>query len=120
MKVRGFLAALAAFAVMGLVVGCAGKTSKSQGEENKTEGSGKTEAKPDAGGEAEAKPTADASKVKDYALEGCLFSGKPTKDSTAIVHEGQTLKFCCGDCKGKFEGDTVAGMKKYEEKVAAK
>jgi hypothetical protein len=121
MQIRGLFAGMAALAVLALV-GCGAKSGgKSPDGEKKTEGSGKADAKP-ADGDA-AKPAdgaATAAAAKEYALKGCLMSGKDVDEAATLVHEGQTYKFCCTKCQGKFKADTAAGTKSYTDKVAAK
>ena len=43
----------------------------------------------------------------------CPLTGKDVNATKTVDYEGQTIGFCCDDCKGKFEADP----KKYIGKV---
>jgi len=56
--------------------------------------------------------------VAEYPLEVCIVSGEELGsmgEPTALVHEGQEVKFCCDSCEPKFKGDP----QKYLSKLKA-
>jgi len=60
---------------------------------------------------------ADEIKGDPYPLDHCVMSGKQfTEDAkpVVVVHEGREIKFCCNDCKGKFEADPAAVLSKLD------
>lgn len=57
--------------------------------------------------------------VKHYKFDTCIVSdeklgemGKPY----VFTHEGQEIKMCCKNCKGKFDKDPALYLKKLEVK----
>ncbi len=36
----------------------------------------------------------------------CPFTGGPLNEATAVSFNGASIKFCCNNCKGKFEAAT--------------
>lgn len=55
-----------------------------------------------------------------YPLGKCALSGRSLGDSPVLlVHEGREIKFCCNNCKGKFEGDPAAMTAKIDAAIAA-
>lgn len=53
-------------------------------------------------------PAAAETSAKPYPLDICLVSGEELGsmgDPVVIVHEGQTIKFCCDKCVPKFKAD---------------
>ncbi len=68
--------------------------------------------------ETSAEMTADA---KPYPLEVCIVSGEELGsmgDAVSIVHEGQTIKFCCDKCTPKFKEDPAKYLSQLEVKPA--
>ncbi len=75
-------------------------------------------------GDTQAQPSAATSapgkeaKAKPYPLAFCLVSGEKFAGSEMtpfeMVHEGQTIKFCCKNCVKDFKADP----KKYLTKLA--
>lgn len=62
---------------------------------------------------------ADEKPVKPYPLKTCIVSGEDLGTMgkpVVIVHEGQEVKFCCKNCKPRFEKDPA----KYLSKLTAK
>ncbi len=56
-----------------------------------------------------------AAVAKPYSLETCIVGGAKLGsmgDPVALVHEGQEVKFCCADCKPKFEADPAKYLAK--------
>lgn len=50
----------------------------------------------------------DVSAAKPYPLDVCIVSGEELGsmgDPIVMVHEGQTVKFCCDSCVPDFEKD---------------
>lgn len=65
-----------------------------------------------------AESTTDA---KPYPLDVCLVSGEKLGsmgEPESIVHEGQTIKFCCDACLPKFEKDPEKYIGKMKEMTA--
>ena len=65
----------------------------------------------------------NAAEAKDYPLETCIVAdsklgsmGKPH----VIVHEGQTVKFCCDACLPDFEEDPAKFLAKLEKPAEPK
>jgi len=59
--------------------------------------------------------------VKPYPLQTCFISGDQLGEMgkpVVIVYEGQEIKFCCRECRNKFQDNPAAGMKKFEAAVA--
>jgi hypothetical protein len=51
------------------------------------------------------KKSADKTGTKPYPLEVCIVTDNDLGsmgDEQVIVHEGQTIKFCCKPCEAKF------------------
>ncbi len=51
------------------------------------------------------KKSADKNGTKPYPLEVCIVTDNDLGsmgDEQVIVHEGQTIKFCCKPCEAKF------------------
>lgn len=66
---------------------------------------------------AESGDMAMASDAKPYPLETCLVSGEELGsmgEPISIVHEGQTIKFCCDMCVPKFSKDPEKYLGKLE------
>lgn len=64
---------------------------------------------------AEDQPT-----VQPYALDYCVFSGDKLGSMGKVkteVYKGQEIKFCCNDCKKRFDKNPQAGLKKYHDAV---
>lgn len=64
--------------------------------------------------EAAAEPGA-----KPYPLKVCIVSGEDLGsmgDAVSIVHEGQTIKFCCDKCVPKFKEDPAKYLSQLEAK----
>jgi YHS domain-containing protein len=58
---------------------------------------------------------------KPYPLEVCIVSGEELGsmgEAVSIVHEGQTIKFCCDRCVPKFKEDPAKYLSQLEEKPA--
>ena len=50
--------------------------------------------------------TANNGASDDYPLKDCVVSGEPLGsmgEPYVLDHKGTTVKFCCKNCKGKFE-----------------
>ncbi len=63
---------------------------------------------------------ADDQAIKPYTLSTCVFSSEKLGEMGKIqteVYKGQEMKFCCKDCKKKFDQDPEAGLKKYDDAV---
>jgi hypothetical protein len=73
----------------------------------------------DHGGEAAAATPKKNEKAKPYPLDFCVVSDEKFEGSAMkpaeMVHEGQTIKFCCKSCVKDFKKDP----KKYVAKLAA-
>ncbi len=57
-----------------------------------------------------------------YTLDHCVMSGKKFDEDTQPVvlnHEGREIKFCCNNCKGKFETDPAAVLSKLDAEITA-
>ena len=65
-----------------------------------------------------ATPSATATKAKPYPLKYCVVSDDKFEGSDMkpfeMVHEGQTIKFCCKNCVKDYKKDP----KKYLTKLA--
>ncbi len=62
-----------------------------------------------------AEATADA--VTPYPLETCIVADEPLGsmgEPVVIVHEGQEIKFCCDQCRPRFEEDPDKYLGKLE------
>jgi YHS domain-containing protein len=56
-----------------------------------------------------------------YPLDKCPLSGKAlTADAVVVVKDGREFKFCCNDCKGKFESDPAAVIGKADAAILEK
>lgn len=65
---------------------------------------------------AEDKATGDP-----YPLTTCPVSGKTLDDgAVAKTIDGREVKFCCGGCPAKFEGDKAAASAKLDEAIREK
>lgn len=101
------------------LTGCQPSASENTGPEAPAEAGQAPDApaEPEAPGmEAPAAKTADA---KPYPLEVCIVSGEELGsmgEPIVLVHEGQTVKFCCDQCAPKFEKEPA----KYLAKLAGK
>lgn len=63
-------------------------------------------------------PAAESSVAKPYPLEVCLVSGEKLGsmgEPVTIVHERQTIKFCCDSCQPDFEADPEKFLSKLEQ-----
>lgn len=63
-------------------------------------------------------PAAETAAAKPYPLEVCLVSGEELGsmgDPVVIVHEGQTIQFCCDNCQPKFEAEPEKFLSKLEQ-----
>lgn len=60
-------------------------------------------------------------KAKPYPLDFCLVSGEKFEGSEMkpfeMVHEGQTIKFCCKNCVKDFKKEPKKYLTKLEEEV---
>ncbi len=60
-------------------------------------------------------------KAKPYPLDFCLISGEKFEGSDMkpfeIVHEGQTIKFCCKSCVKDFKKDPKKELAKLADEV---
>jgi YHS domain-containing protein len=72
--------------------------------------------------EAPAETSAEtATAAKPYPLEVCIVSGEELGsmgEAVSIVHEGQTIKFCCDKCVPKFKEDPAKYLSQLEGKPA--
>ncbi|MBI3834990.1 MAG: hypothetical protein HY287_11730 [Planctomycetes bacterium] len=71
----------------------------------------KPAAKADAGGKRSGDP---------YYLATCPISGGKLGsmgDPVVKVYDGREVRFCCGDCPGKFEKDMAGSMAKLDQKI---
>ena len=62
-----------------------------------------------------------AADAKPYPLKVCIVSGEELGsmgEPVSIVHEGQTIKFCCDSCVPKFKKDPAKYLSKLEAKPA--
>lgn len=62
-----------------------------------------------------------AATAKPYPLDVCLVSGEKLGEMgepVSLVHEGQTIKFCCDKCVPKFKEDPAKYMSELKEKTA--
>lgn len=60
---------------------------------------------------------------KPYPLETCFISGDNLAEMgrpIIFAYQGQEYKVCCKDCKKQFDKNPAAGMKKFEEALAAR
>ncbi|QTN33871.1 hypothetical protein HZ994_16645 [Akkermansiaceae bacterium] len=63
----------------------------------------------------EAEETVADTGAKPYPLKTCIVSGEELGsmgDAVSIVHEGQTIKFCCDACIPKFKQDPAKYLSK--------
>jgi len=64
---------------------------------------------------------AKESKAKPYPLDFCIVSGEKFAGSEMkpfeIIHEGQTIKFCCKNCNKDFSKEPKKYLKKLDEEV---
>ena len=62
-----------------------------------------------------------AADAKPYPLDVCLVSDEKLGsmgEPVSIVHEGQTIKFCCDKCVPAFKKDPAKYMDQLEAKSA--
>lgn len=55
-----------------------------------------------------------------YPLDSCVLSGKKlasVETPVVVNHEGREIKFCCNNCKGKFEADPAAVLSKVDAAI---
>jgi YHS domain-containing protein len=55
-----------------------------------------------------------------YPLDSCVLSGKKlasVETPVVVNHEGREIKFCCNNCKGKFEADPAAVLSKVDTAI---
>src|SRR6185295_19888087 len=45
----------------------------------------------------------------------CPYTGKDINAGKTSDYEGQTIAFCCDNCKGKFDADPKKGIEKVKE-----
>lgn len=62
-----------------------------------------------------------ATNADTYPMTTCPVSGEELGsmgEPVSIVHEGQTIKFCCDNCVPKFKKDPEKYMAKLKEEAA--
>ena len=68
-----------------------------------------------------AAPSPKEIKAKPYPLDFCLISGEKFEGSEMkpfeLVHEGQTIKFCCKSCVKDFRKDPKKQLARMEDAV---
>jgi YHS domain-containing protein len=65
------------------------------------------------------KKPAEKGPPKPYPLDVCIVTDNDLDsmgDETVIVYEGQTIKFCCEPCEGKFLKNPARYLKKLAPK----
>ena len=109
MMKRSHFTVVVGFLVVGSVVlmGC------SEGHDHTSHDHGKVESEAEPAKEAAVDPNA-----KPYPLDICVVSNEelgPKDKVKTLVHEGQTVKFCCADCIGEFKKDPAKYLKLMAE-----
>ena len=70
-----------------------------------------------------AEKKSDKGGTKPYPLDVCIVTDNDLGsmgDEKVIVHEGQTIKFCCAPCEKKFLKNPAKYLAKLEPKEAEK